>query len=445
MVKVKDIFFVKNSLCLFIFSYAPLVLAGFQPRSGDSSNKNNFDNLINNLNYSEKKCVDFINIQVPKYKKLKKYLNPRDTIHPVIDEVLSLGKTRCFWPEKVIELIDSIYQPKMANVGVFLPRFGKNHLKSLNIELGLKSVSEKINKKLITFSYHDSDPKKIKKTLAKLVFQNKLSLIIGGITAESAAVLAKVSKELKVPLILFNRNFQHKSRQTIFQALPEKRDIINYLLLQVKNSGIDSLVLVIPNTSRDDEISLIEEIAPQIGVNVLAKQTFTPNNYNSLLRASKIVENLANNRKGHLAVFIPGHYDLAFQFAKILSYLSVTKVKILGTHLWRVKGLMDRWEPALDGAAFIDLIGDYKNLPKNIFGRVADHSYLTYGSELGGIDLRYSGYKVGKVVKNIIFNSKRNKKSILRTMLDLPQLKNGKVHWPPYLFELRKRNLVLKE
>jgi hypothetical protein len=73
------------------------------------------------------------------------------------------------------------------------------------------------------------------------------------------------------------------------------------------------------------------------------------------------------------------------------------KILFAGNQQWRSPALVIPREETLQGAIFVDFIGNYRNLPSSIETPISDNDYFTTAQAASKIDYQIIGHRLGSL------------------------------------------------
>jgi len=157
------------------------------------------------------------------------------------------------------------------------------------------------------------------------------------------------------------------------------------------------------------------------------------------------------------AVVFPDNFKSLQHFVRTLKYFRSGPIDIAGSQKWRSKELVSPLPKILETAMFVDYVGYYNMLPKNV-GDYAldkkDHSFVG-ASDVSNIDFKLIGTRAAEILsKSVMFQSSSRTMRVgqmLRMIspesefFSAGRVFDEKRHtrWPSFLFKMSEKKLNL--
>ncbi len=333
------------------------------------------------------------------------------------------------------------------------------------------------------------DPQRLQASLAQLVFQQHVSLLIGGLQQREAPVLAQWSERLRIPSIILNRRVTLPSSPYVYAMAPDPEALARSLLVQMQAKSMHRLAIMMSQSSREQALlEALQKLAPSFSIQLSGPYAYNAQDFDSIdahLRAILHLDDASRDpeRRALLqkmkdkataegipfqqrelnlppllevdAMLILDHFKTVRHLTKALSSYGVKNLALFGTPKWRALELIDPPEPMLKGAYFVDYIGSYQKLPYGIQAKLAQGEFFVEGEEAGLIDLKlltahavYAGMQVAKLESTPRFLLHQNLAQARNE--NQPFFQQGLIFkanhvalWPSFLFGIEETGLRL--
>jgi len=370
-------------------------------------------------------------------------------------------------------------------IGVLLEKHKKNKLKTNAIIQGIKYSLKKINpnyKARFIIKKVLAKKTSIDNALNHLIHRHKAGLIISWGRQIFLEYLQSKEKKLNFPIIYIHKNLE--KTKNAFYVFPNSHNFSATVIQEMKRKGIKRIAMLTPKKYidsdfiktlkkylRENDIELVfdEKYHSEVGetMDLACKKIFIIDRKKRENEYQKIFaeENMKAKKSGYKlnqklvflpakitfdAIFIPDNFKAVRYFIKLFKFHKAENLPLIGTYEWRSPELVNPPEPYLNGASFIDYIGDYNALP--ILEK--DYSYKSVTGESLKIEYKLMGYyaallgqiavkKSNKNINNIktILNSIRIKDNFIKNKKAF--LKNS-FNWPAFSFEIKDFKYQIK-
>ena len=443
---------------------------------------------------SEAYCLAAYDQVIGTYKQLYKKLSYRD--RGKIDKkkaafkMLSLKRKSCHSSHtKTLDKMVKGLSEHDLKIGVLLPLVGPRSFNAKPLLGGMYAAFSSQKDAMGRLVVEDTSGllAKMEQGLARLVFRDRVSLLIGGYSKGEAKRLESWGKKLRIPTIIVNQRQHDKKMKHVFHVFPQKKALVDKLIEHVKNQRFQKIALLRPLLEgRKQFTSLFAEKLQQAGIDTAHDYVYTRGEYASMEAAAKKVfqidpdlraeeyEELVNEEKQRAletgtsynhrfvalppivdvdAIFIDDNFRAVKHFTKIFHYLGVKRIHLIGTPQWRAKGLIEPYSSFLKGAHFVDFVGDYRNLPRKLLVEDLKDPYFVKPELSMQLDYKLIGFQAARIAESALKLKKipRRKLSsrILKTqMAKGPYFPEGAIfdeehqtHWPVFLFEVEKNTI----
>ena len=280
-----------------------------------------------------------------------------------------------------LTLIKQIFKVNPYLIGVLVPLSGRRKALGEKILRGLYMGldMEKDSSWQIVVMDSKSHPDVVRTQLDNLFYKYHVIGLVGGLTSETAEVIAEKAQTLATPAILFSqKNGLSSNRDFVFQNSVTADQLLKPLAKQARRKlKINTIALLYPDDPYGKEYaSLFSEMFKQAGGKITGyeiyktgevdfkkpvrsllhlnikgrerefeklKQKFLKENPVASGRSQKLTpENLLPVKKEFAAVFIPDSLDQIRKIKDHLKYFGIKDIYLLGTDLWR-PGSLSSW------------------------------------------------------------------------------------------------------
>ena len=440
-------------------------------------------------------CQRYIKSQKSYFEKLFGfYKNPESL--PAHDSYMMLRNIDINSCQKKSTLshLDVFLGRHTGRIGILLPLTGPKRDIGLHIQAAIRS-------------YYGNDPEKIQSSvtivdtrglpqgfhqgLAQLVFEDKVSMIIGGAIKAEAKLLRLWSYKLQTTtLILQNRPYGIRSSPHTFYISPDQRQLIKTLTSYMRSRSLKSIAILHPDKKKKEFVSLLESYAKKMDIEVKKVYQYEENNFTSLDNIVKDLFRLEDpERQTELeellklreeeavntgesieaiaakpiflppivevdAIFLADHFKTLRHLVGVLKYYKVPRIPLLGTHQWRAPELLQPAEPYLNGSVFVDYVGGYSLLPHKLRVSKKESDFLTEPTEAHALDLWMIGRHGIDVADRALSYLPRDRRQIYRIIEKIPSRSGDRFFqskqvfneqhvsfWPTFLFTVSGNSL----
>lgn len=291
------------------------------------------------------------------------------------------GSDLAFQAETEIATLDRYRQVEPRTIGAILPLSGRNavvgqkNLRGIQMGLALQDPNSPFRLAVIDSA---GNPDQARRAVERLVREDNVMAIIGGVLSRTAPAEAAKAQELGIPFIaLSQRSGLTEVGPSVFRnALTSEMLVRELVKTSMNDLGLKRFAILYPNDAYGVEYAnaFWDEVAAR-GGRITAVQTYDPSEtdfravaqrlvgtwyvearedeFKSILREQasdksrpkKSVRQESNAddvlppRVDFDAVFIPDSSKLMTQMTAFLSFVGVRGVKVLGTNLWGSPGL----------------------------------------------------------------------------------------------------------
>lgn len=335
-----------------------------------------------------------------RYATLLLERNEYDKSKNLLTEVLDLspGAELTERTKTLIQQIDSRNQVDTKTIGVVLPLSGKQQAigyKALRgIQLGLGVYGRAPSSFRLAVIDSEGNPDVARRAVERLVTEDNVIALIGGLLSRTATAEATKAQELGVPAIMLSQKSGiTQVGDSVFRNALTSQMQVHYLVdLAMNQLGFKNFAIVFPNDAYGVEYTNLfwdevmarggtitgaqpydpketdfrgpiqrlvgtyytEDRASEYGLRIRAWQEKNPKR--SARQAPPAMEEILPPIVDFDALFIPDSARAVGQVAPMLAYNNVNKVTLLGTNLWNSQNLVARGQKFVENSVFVDSV-----------------------------------------------------------------------------------------
>lgn len=296
----------------------------------------------------------------------------------------------------LIQQIDARNRVDSKTIGVVLPLSGKQSgigYKALRgIQLGLGIYGQNPSKFRLAIVDSEGNPDGARRAIEKLVLEDHVVGIIGGLLSRTVTAEASKAQEFGVPTIMLSQKAGiTQSGDSIFRNALTSQMQVQYLVdIAMGQLGYKNFAVIFPNDAYGVEYSNLfwDEVKARGGT-IVGAQPYDPketdfrghiqrlvglfysedraeeyrlrtkawmekNQKRSSRKAAPSIEEILPPIVDFDAIFIPDSARAVGQIAPMLAYNNVHNVRLLGTNLWNSVSLVNRGQRFVENAVFVD-------------------------------------------------------------------------------------------
>ena len=356
--------------------------------------------------------------------------------------------------------LDSLRKVEPKTIGVVLPLTGRSAavaqrtLRGIQFGLGLNGSPTSSFRLAVIDSQGNAEV--ARRGVERLVSEDNVIAIIGGLQSKTASAEANQASELGVPTISLSlrQGVTEVSPLVFRNTLTAEMQIRRLVRTAMDELGYKRFAVLFPNDAYGVEATNLfwDEVLAR-GGKITAAQTYSPKETDFRESVERLVGtffiearteefktrskeiNEANAQKHRSArintkeavlppmidfdaIFIPDSMKAFGQISATLAYNEVKNVKLLGTNLWNVDGLQKRAGPFANNLLFVD---SYSNTD----GRFQNSGFVreykkTYGVDPGQFEIQ--GYDSALMLRQLISQGASSRQSLGRALSDLNNL-----------------------
>lgn len=366
--------------------------------------------------------------------------------------------------QEYLKNMETLRRVEPKTIGVVLPLTGRNArvaqrvLRGIQLGLGLNGRSASTFRLAVVDS--EGSPELARQGVEKLLEQDNVIAIIGGLISRTAAAEAAQAAELGVPTISLSlRSGITEMGPRIFRnSLTTEMQVRRLVKTAMEDLGYKRFAILFPNDSYGVEASNLfwDEVLAR-GGQITAAQTYSPKetDYRDVVqrltgtfftearpeeaRLKNKELNEAREKRGNKsarsntqenilspildfdAIFIPDGMKALGQMAATLAYSDVKNVKLLGTNLWNAPGVGKRAANFANNLLFVDSYTSGDQRFQNLLF-VKEYTQL-FKEEPGLFEIQ--GYDSALILRQLISQGATSRESLataLNQMSNLPGL-----------------------
>ena len=430
-------------------------------------------------------CRKILSITIPLAQELLSYSSKaRESI--LGKKILSNSRLSCegISQKYIIEAGLDLLEHQSSKVGVLLSLKGDDFSSNSVVE-GLKlTLNPEAFSKTFVFKPIGTTKEKILESVGELIFVERTGVIIGGTSTFEGETVEKYIRGM-MTVFLGLSDFKAPKNAWYFNASPGSDVLVEGMLNRLASLKATKIAVLAPDTATDT-LSELAEKSPKNGIQVVRQATYTPKSFDSLETAIKQLLKL--NPEGREEEFkelvkvktaeaesngqtfkvenvrlppiqdfdylvLPDDFKMIRHITKMLKFHGVSKIKLVGNHLWRSETLIVPWDNLLKESFFVDFIGSYLELPFKIDPPPENPLFLI-GTQASQIDFKMLGYRAGGIALSVLKFADNRHRTWSKTLLEVPinQLGFGntiafnakrKATWPIRYFVPTAKGVVL--
>lgn len=368
--------------------------------------------------------------------------------------------------QEYLKNMDSLKKVEAKTIGVILPLTGKNArvaqrvLRGVQLGLGLNGKGAASSFRLAVVDSEGS-PELARKGVERLLEDDNVIAIIGGLMGKTAPAEAAQATELGVPMISLSlRSGITEMGPRIFRnSLTTEMQVRRLVKTSMEELGHKRFAILFPNDSYGVEAANLfwDEVLAR-GGQITAAQTYSPKDTDyrdvvqrlvgtffaearsdeARLKAKEMNEakekkgvkkDLRSNTQENLlapildfdAIFIPDGMKALGQLAATLAYTDVKNVKLLGTNLWNAPGIGKRAGNFANNLIFVD---SYSSADQRFQNLLFTKEYNQLFKESPSL-FEIQGYDSALILRQLISQGATSRESLasaLSQMNNLPGL-----------------------
>lgn len=300
---------------------------------------------------------------------------------------------------RFVQQIDARNKVDPHTVGVILPLSGPNAnigykaLRGIQLGLGIYGDNKSSGFRLAVVD-SEGNVDGARRAVERLVQENNVIAIIGGLLSKTAAVEATRSQEFGVPTIMLSQKAGlTQAGESIFRnALTSQMQVQALVDVAMKQLGYKNFAIIYPNDAYGTEYAnLFWDEVKSRGGDITGTQTYDPKETDFRAHIQRLTgtyylddraEELRVRQKDYAdrnpkksargsgpsiedilppvvdfdAIFIPDESRAVGQIAPALAYNNIKGVRLLGTNIWNSPRLVQRGQRFVENSIFVDSV-----------------------------------------------------------------------------------------
>lgn len=340
---------------------------------------------------------------------------------------------------------------------------GADQTKNTAIIKGLKAAKKDGD---FLISKVNFDKAAINKTLAKMIFEQRVGLIVTWGPDKMLDYIQKWQNGLRIPTIYINKEI-NKS-QHAFKLYPNKANYAFEMLKELRKRNIKRIAILTPLRYKNTKfIQDMKKVFRAAKIEIVFDVSFDSTNYdtmdmacreifvidrfkrrgeyNSIYRNEKrkaAAQGFQLNKKlvflpaqvNFDAIFIPDNFKIVNHFAKLFQYYKARRMTLFGTHEWRSHELVETNKNFLNGSFFVDFVDSPEKYNESRLSTTLDYKLM--------------GYYSGIIGRKALIKTKSNRDLVTKKLKEMKFSKDEtafrrqEFNWPAYAFEIQKNQII---
>jgi hypothetical protein len=333
-----------------------------------------------------------------------------------LDPLSNEQRARLPWPERlrnytpkqcrsfkkrgqILGELGEIFSEKNTRVGVILPESSPS-------EQAIQTILSQMKMQLATLGYSSEQTLVIRRvgkervdalrSAAELVHLDRVAIIVGGLNANHASAITQIADQSQTPALIINAHAQLGITRQTMRVYPPIKRLATRLAENFKNNEVKTVTALFPMGANIDLYNLLRQELG--GGYAFSQASYDPENPQSILNAVRSQASRLVGSSGRPAVLILDNFRMVRHIVNILATsLPDNKILFAGNQQWRSPALVIPREETLQGAIFVDFIGNYRNLPSSIETPISDNDYFTTAQAASKIDYQIIGHRLGSL------------------------------------------------
>jgi len=413
----------------------------------------------------------------PRHYRAKEYCTKAIDVIPatLLASITSLSneqKIKLQWPQRIASYkpqhcdsfkkrgeilsdFETIFASKTYRIGFILPSDSSN-------EAALQTILDQVKIQLVQSGYSPDKTLVIRRVgkdlgeavraVAELVHIERVAILIGGLSMSHANAMAQLADQTQTPALIVNPHAQLGLTKQTMRVYPPIKRLAHRLSDHFRSSAVKTITTLYPNGANLDLYQLLRHELG--GGYAFSQASYNPENPQSILNAVKSQVPRLSNSSDKPAVLILDNFRMVRHIVNILgTSLPGNKILFAGNQQWRSPALVIPREETLQGAIFVDFIGNYRNLPNSIDTPLSDNDYFTTAQAASKIDYQIIGHRLGSLgaeaaryglSRHEIANrlqSMTNKWDMYFPRSELAFDSGRESSWPVFLFQVADENI----
>lgn len=374
--------------------------------------------------------------------------------------------------EDYIKVTGSLLNKHKGKVGILFEAREENVEIDKMILRGILSSSKKQNKNFFKVRKNSNNPREVLNSLSDFVFKDKIGALIVWGNEDLLSRVSSVQKQLRIPTIYLDK--KEEIHQYAYQLFPNRQQYSQGVVKAMKDKKVKKLAVLTPESSlKSPFLNLLKKQIKKAGIEIVFDEVYVSSSKSSMEMACQKIFNInySDRRSEYMAIYreekrkakragfklnkklvflpaqvqydailIPDNFKIVNEFTRLFDYFKAPAIKLFGTHEWRSNELVNAPKKYIDGAVFVDYLGDKDNFPFEVetesIGIRENYKLMGY----------YSGYLAQEVV-----NGSGNKKDVRKKLSDYKikdsfinnraAFEKNRFNWPVFSFEVKDQKI----
>ncbi len=378
----------------------------------------------------------------------------------------------------MISMLARILNSHSGKIGVILPLNKQHHLRMVIDAFEAHARTLGLDPKK-TFIYMDSNEKedKVQQALVSLVFEHRVTAIIGGSEPREAELLRQWAPKIMVPTFILGEPVNGSAINFVYYAHPTQKALAKAAVDANVRFGHKKISILSPSDQHSDKfVAVYTELAKAAGLNILHHVSYDHKRFDLMEGAAKKLfrldgadrqdelKKLYETAKQHAketntkfnpkmvalqpdvqqdAVLIPDTFKIVRYFAKIFAFLGVRKLPLFGHFEWRSPGIISPWDSFMSNSYFVDFQGPYSGLPDPIKIQTTDSPFFLPNDKVEQADFAMLGWRASAAPLLLVQKRGEHRRKLDRQIprkqsqpTDIAFDSDNVIIWPTYMFKI---------
>jgi hypothetical protein len=378
----------------------------------------------------------------------------------------------------MISMLAKILNSHSGKIGVVLPMGKQPHLRMVIEAFEANARSQGLDPKK-TFIYFDTNEKedKVLQALVSLVFEHRVTAIIGGSEPKEAEILRQWAPKIMVPTFILGEPTNGPVTNYVYYAHPTQKALAKAAVDANIRFGHKKISILSPSDQHSDRfVSVYSDLAKAAGLNILHHVSYDHKRFDLMEGAAKKIfrldgsdrqdelKKLYETAKQHAketntkfnpkmialqpdvqqdAVLIPDTFKIVRHFAKIFAFLGVRKLPLFGHFEWRSPGIINPWDSFMSNSYFVDFQGPYSGMPDPIKIQTVDSPFFLPNDKVEQADFAMLGWRASAAPLLLAQKRGEHRRKLDRQIprkqnqpTDLAFDSDNVIIWPTYIFKI---------
>lgn len=330
--------------------------------------------------------------------------------------------------QEIVDLLARILNFHSGKIGIVLPLAKHTYLQHVIAGFQAKVRASNLDpKKVLVIIDNQNKDDRTHQAIASLIFEHKVTAIIGGTEPNDANVLRYWATKIMIPTFLISEPNGSPTVPFVYYSHPTQKSLALAALDANIRFGHKRISILAPSDQHSDRfISAYIQGAKNLGIQVIHQVPYDSKRFDIMESAARKIfrldpserqedlKKLYETAKQHAkqtgetfnpkmiglqpdiqqdAVMIPDNFKIVRHFSKIFGYLGVRKMPLFGHFEWRSKGLISPWDNFLSGSYFVDFQGAYTSLPPPIAVSTLDSPFFIAPDKIEETDFSLLGWR----------------------------------------------------